>query len=519
MEECNKLDNGCGAFHVKQNCKISTKNVLLKARFFYFIKKVGSTPLTKWGGCAIIVNGIRDSFPMEKNMNVIIVGCGRVGQSLTEKLNADGNDVTIIDMDSEKIRVVTGHCDVMGVVGNGATLATQRQAGIDKADLFIAVTNSDELNLLCCLIAQKEGNCQTIARIKNPDYSKETPYLQDELGLVMVINPEYAAAEEIARVLRFPAAMKIEPFGKGRVELITFKLGKDCPLVGQSVKDAMAKLKTNVLVCTIERGEEAYIANGDFVFAEKDVCSIVAEPKTASEFFAKIQQKGHSIKNAMIVGGGVITHYLCELMEKSGVSLKIIEKDFKTCQELAAKWHKATVIHGNAAERELLLEEGLQQTDAFVALASKDEENILHSLFAKETGVEKLVTKITRTDYDNVLTKLDLDTMICPKNITADSIVRYVRATKNSQGSNMQTLYNLIQGKVEAAEFIIKEGSELIGKSLAELRFKKDVLIASIVRGKQVIIPRGHDSIMAGDAVVVVNKGIRLQDIADVLDR
>lgn len=451
-------------------------------------------------------------------MNVIIVGCGRVGQSLAEKLNADGNDVTVIDMDLEKIRMVTGHCDVMGVVGNGATLAIQREAGIENADLFIAVTNSDELNLLCCLIAQKEGNCQTIARIKNPDYSKETPYLQDELGLVMVINPEYAAAEEIARVLRFPAAMKIEPFGKGRVELITFKLGKDCPLVGLSVKEAMAKIKVNVLVCTIERGEEAYIANGDFVFAEKDVCSIVAEPKTASEFFAKIQQKGHSIKNAMIVGGGTITHYLCEMLEKSGISLKIIEKDLKICQELSGKWLKATVIHGNASERELLLEEGVSQTDAFVALASKDEENILHSLFAKQAGVEKLVTKITRTDYDSVLAKLDLDTMICPKNITADSILRYVRATKNSQGSNMETLYNLIQDKVEAAEFIIKEGSPIIGKTLQEHRFKKDVLIASIVRGRKVIIPRGQDCILAGDSVIVVNKGIGLQDIADVLE-
>ena len=492
--------------------------------FFYEGRRIFKNSLTKRKECAIIEqSALFARCPhgaiMEKRMKIIIVGCGRVGQSLAEKLNADGNDVTVIDMMAEKIHSVTAHCDVMGVVGNGATLAIQREAGIEEADLFIAVTNSDEMNLLCCLIAKKEGNCQTIARIKNPEYSKEAPYLQDELGLVMVINPEYAAAEEIARVLRFPAALKIEPFGKGRVELITFKLTKDSPLIGLSVKEAMAKIKANVLIGTIERGEEAYIANGDFVFAERDVVSIVAEPKHASEFFSKIERRGQSIKNAMIIGGGVLTHYLCEILERSGISLKIIEKDYKTCEELAAKWDKATVIHGNATEHGLLLEEGIQQTDAFVALANKDEENILHSLFAKESGVEKLVTKITRTDYDNVLAKLDLDTMICPKNITTDIIVRYVRAMRNTQGSNIETLYNLIQDKVEAAEFIIKEGSPIIGKPLWEIRFKKDVLIASIVRDNTVIIPRGQDVIQAGDAVVIINKGLRLEDVSDVLER
>jgi trk system potassium uptake protein TrkA len=284
-------------------------------------------------------------------MNIMIVGCGKVGQALAEQLNEDGNNITVIDTDAALVGDVSARLDVMGYVGNGATHTLQEEAGIGKTDLLIAVTGSDELNLLCCLIAKKSGNCRTIARVKNPAYSSETNYFKDELGLAMVINPEHAAATEIARVLRFPAAMKIEPFGKGRVELITFKLGKDCPLVGLSVKDAMSKLKVNVLVCTIERGEEAYIANGDFVFEERDVCSIVAEPKAASEFFAKIQMKGNSIKNAMIVGGGVITHYLCEMLEKSGISLKIIEKDLKICQELSGKWHKSTIIHGNAAER------------------------------------------------------------------------------------------------------------------------------------------------------------------------
>lgn len=451
-------------------------------------------------------------------MNIIIVGCGRVGQTLAEKLNEDGNDVTVIDMSADKIKTVTARCDVMGVVGNGATHAAQQEAGIDSADLFIAVTNSDELNLLCCMIAKKEGNCQTIARVKNPEYSKETPYLQDELGLVMVINPEYAAAEEIARVLRFPSALKIEPFAGGRVELIKFKLLKDGQLVGLSVREAMGKFKLNVLFGTIERGEEAYIANGDFVFQEKDVVSIVASPKNANEFFKKIRYKGHSIKDALIVGGGVVTHYLCDILEKSGIALKVIEKDLTVCEEMAAKWERVDVIHGDGNEREFLLEEGIERADAFVALSHLDEENILLSLFAKEVGVKKLVTRINRTDYDDVISRLDLDTVVCPKNVTSDMILRYVRATKNAQGSNIETLYNIIQGEVEATEFIVKDGSPVIGKPLMELKFKRNVLVASILRGETVIIPRGQDTIEAGDAVVVITKDLALQDVADVLE-
>lgn len=450
-------------------------------------------------------------------MNIIIVGCGRVGRTLAEKLNLDGNDVTVIDMSAAKIDKIVNRCDVMGVVGNGATHTIQREAGIDNADLLIAVTNSDELNLLCCMIAKKEGNCQTIARVKNPEYSTETTYLKDELGLAMVINPEYAAAEEIARVLRFPSAIKIEPFAKGKVELVKFKLPVGSEIAGMSVKDVAIKYRSDVLVCTIERGEEVYIANGDFVFAEKDVISIVAAPKTAHEFFTKIGYKGHSIKNALVVGGGTITHYLCEILSRTNISLKVIEKDRKVCEELCAAWEKVTVIEGDASDREILYEEGVERAGAFVALADLDEENILLSMFAKGAGCQKLITKINRTDYDHVISQLELDTTICPRNITSDIILRYVRAMKNTMGSNMQTLYNIIQDKVEAAEFIVKENSPIASKPLSQLRFKKNVLIAAITRGGSVIVPRGQDVIEAGDAVVIVSKWLGLHDVTDVL--
>lgn len=450
-------------------------------------------------------------------MKIIIVGCGRVGQTLAEKLNDDGNDVTVVDISSEKVRAITSRYDVMGIVGNGATHAVQSEAGIEEADLFIAVTDSDELNLLCCMIAKRSGKCQTVARIKSPEYSNETEYLKKELGLAMVINPEYAAAEEIARVLRFPSAVNIERFGKGKVELIKFKLQRDNLLIGLSIKDAVMRLKSDVLVCTVERGEDAYIPKGDFVFLEKDLVSIIATPKAAKEFFSKIHLNGNTVKRAMVAGGGDISHYLCDILEKSDISVKIIEKDRKRCEELCTLWKNVDVISGDSADRQLLLEEGLSETDAFVALASFDEENILLSLFAKEHGVEKLVTKINRIDYDSVISKLDLDTMICPKNITSDIILRYVRARKNAKGSNIETLYNIIQDKVEAAEFVIKAGSPVIGVPLYALNFKPNVLVASIVRANEVIIPRGYDMITEGDSVIVITGDLEMLDIADVL--
>jgi len=450
-------------------------------------------------------------------MKIIIVGCGRVGQTLAEKLNNDGNDVTVIDMSATKINEITAKFDVMGVIGNGATHTVQREAGIGSADLFIAVTNSDELNLLCCVIAKKEGDCATIARLKNPEYSEVAPYLKEELGLAMVINPEYAAAEEIARVLRFPSALKIEPFAKGRVELIKFKLQAGSEIANMSVKDVAIKYRSDILVCTIERGEEAYIAKGDFVFREKDVVSIIASPKKANDFFKKIHYRGHSIKDALIVGGGSITHYLCDILERSGIALKIIEKDLKTCEELATQWDKVDVIHGNGTRKDLLLEEGIDQAGAFVALSDQDEENILLSLYAKEVGKGKLITRINRTDYDSVISRLDLDTIICPKNITSDIIARYVRAKQNTEGSNVETMYNIIQDKVEASEFIVKESSPIAGIPLSELKLKENVLIASILRKGTVIIPHGSDVIEAGDAVVIVTTQLGLQDVQDVL--
>ncbi|MBE6578032.1 MAG: Trk system potassium transporter TrkA [Ruminococcaceae bacterium] len=450
-------------------------------------------------------------------MNIIIVGCGRVGQTLAAQLNEEGNNITVVDVSAESVNDLVSRHDIMGVVGNGATHTVLQEAGIGSADLMIAVTGSDELNLLCCLIAKKEGNCQTIAKVKNPVFSAEAPYLKDELGLAMVINPEHAAASEIARVLRFPSAIKIETFAKGRVELLKFRIPEGSRIIGMSVKEVMIKLGCDILFCTAERGSEAHIVHGDFVFESKDVISIIASPKSASEFFAKIGYKSHSVKKAMIVGAGDTTHYLCDILQKSGISLKIVEKDEDICSDIADKWDDVAVIHGDANDKEILLEEGLEDMGAFVALTGLDEENILLSLYAKSVGDVKIITRINRVDYDDVIKHLDLDTTVYPKAITADMIVRYVRAMKNTMGSNVETLYNVIKGKVEASEFIVRENSPITGVPLAELKFKDNVLIAAILRGKKVIIPRGYDVICPGDNVVIVSGTMALHDICDVL--
>jgi trk system potassium uptake protein TrkA len=287
--------------------------------------------------------------------------------------------------------------------------------------------------------------------------------------------------------------------------------------VGCSVKEIITKLHCDVLVCTVERNDDAFIAKGDFVFEEKDIVSIIGTPKNANDFFQKIEYRGNTIKRALVVGGGVMTHYLCGILENSGIALKIIEKDYKLCEDLSIRWPKVDVINGNPSDRELLQEEGIKKAGAFVALSNLDEENILLSLFAQEFHSGKLITKINRADYDSVINRLELETVICPINITSDTILRLVRATRNAKGSNVETLYNMIPGEVEAAEFIIKENSPVSGKALSQMKFRKGVLIAAILRGGEVIIPRGSDVIQAGDAVVVVSKHLGLEDVKEIL--
>ncbi len=450
-------------------------------------------------------------------MNIIIVGCGTVGLTLIEQLGAEGNNITAVDIKSESLDSIPAHNDVMTVVGNGATFAVLREAGIDRADLLIAVTNSDELNLLCCVVAKKAGTCQTIARVRDPNYSADAEYIKQEFDLAMLINPEYAAALEISRILRFPSALKIDTFAKGAVELVKFKLAEQSPLVGLCVKEIRTVLKCDVLICTVERGDEVYIAKGDFQFEARDVISLIATRRNASEFFNKIRYKLRPVKDVMIIGANNMTQYLCELLQKNDIHTKVIEKNKELAEALCRELPDVTVINGDPFDKELLLEEGIAHVGAFISLTNQDEENLLLSLFAKGASSAKRITKIARTDFDEVVNQLELDSVITPKSLTSDMILRYVRAKNNSIGSNVETLYNISRGKAEVAEFAILEHSDITEKPLAELQLKSDVLIASIQRGSRVIIPRGTDVIRPHDNVIVVSKQLGMTDINEIL--
>lgn len=452
-------------------------------------------------------------------MNIIIVGCGEIGTALAAELVQDANNISVVDLSAKKVNDLTAKLDVLGIVGNGATFTTLKEAGIDKADLLIAVTGSDELNILCCMIAKRHRRCKVIARVQNPVYNAESEYLKNELELAMVINPDYAAAEEIARVLRFPAATQIESFSNGRVELLKFRISENSSLIGSSVKSITATHKCDILFCTAERDGEAHIINGNFIFLERDVISIIATPKNASAFFKKTGCELHSIKNAIILGANDITHYLCNILKKQPISVKVIDNDAAACESFAKRHDDITVIHGDETDRALLLEEGIESADAMVTLTDTDEENIMLSLSAQKTGVKKTITKIDNSEYDEIIEKLELDSVIHPKLITSDIIVRFVRSMKKTVGSNMETMYTLIKGEVEATEFLVGERTPVINTPIAELakKLKDDVLISAILRGKSVIIPHGHDVILPGDSVVVVTKHLGLNNISDIL--
>ncbi len=450
-------------------------------------------------------------------MQIIIVGCGNVGATLTEQLSKEGHNITVIDVDGHRVETVANQYDVMGVAGNGASFSVQNEAGIEEADLMIAVTTSDELNMLSCLIARKAGGCSTIARVRNPIYNKEIAFIKEELGLSMVINPEYAAACEIARLLKFPSAIKVDTFAKGRVELLKCKINEGSVLHGRPLTYLSGGLHCEVLICTVQRGEEVFIPDGNFVLQEKDVISVVASSRKANDFFKKIGMATNRIKTCMIIGGGETTYYLAKQLLSMGIGIKIIEQSKERCNELSELLPQAMVICGDGTERDLLQEEGLPKVHSFVSWTSMDEENIMLSLYAKSISNAKTITKVHRIDYDKIIDSLDLGSVLYPKNITADYILQYVRAMQNSIGSNVETLYQLIEGKVEALEFRVNEQSRLVGVPLKELQLKDNLLIACINRKGVVITPGGQDSIQMGDTVVVVTTNQGFNDLKDIL--
>lgn len=451
-------------------------------------------------------------------MNILIVGCGKIGTTILASLTAEGHDITVIEPDRDVLAEVTNIYDVMGVCGNGADSDALKEAGVADAELFIAVTGSDELNMLSCFLAKRLGAKHTIARIRNPEYNDSSlNFLKQELELSMAINPESLAARELYHILKLPTAAKIETFSRGNFEMIELRLKDDSPILGVPLSELRSRYDIKFLICVVQRGDEVYIPDGNFVLQAGDHIGLTASPSEIQKLVRALGLFSKQAKSVMILGGSRTAYYLTRRLLASGSDVKIVDKDRTLCEELCLSLPKAVIINGDGTHQELLLEEGLQDMDAFVSLTGIDEQNILLSFFASAQDVPKVISKVNSPELSAMAERLGLDCVISPRKIIADVLVRYARALQNSMGSTIETLYSLMDDQVEAIEFLIQDEPSLVNIPLKDLQLKSDILIAGIIRQRKPIIPTGNDVILPNDRVVLLAARQHLQELKDIL--
>lgn len=449
-------------------------------------------------------------------MKIIIAGAGRVGYVLAESLEAEGHDITLIDRNADTIERAANELDVICCLGSATNPDTLREAGAESADILMAVTESDEANMICALAARRLGAKYTVARVRNPEYLAQTGFLREAIGLSLVVNPEYEFAKEISRILRFPSAVRVETFSKGSVEILDYRVPEGSPLNGLTLREVAKRFDTKVLVTVVERGEEASIPHGDFTLRSGDKLSLLGESREMRRFFSAVGGKQLRIKNVMVMGGSRACVYLADLLEESGISVTVIDRSRERCDELCDLIPHARVICGDATQDEVLLEEGVRTADAFVALTGDDGDNIVTAMYAKRCGVPKTVVKVNMRHFSGMLDG-ENDSMIAPKEIVAQQLTGFVRAISNSADwGSVETLHKLAGGKVEALEFQVGEGARCIGIPLCDLKLRRGVLISAIVRGNKTLIPNGLTVIEKGDHAVVVAPAGMLKDINDM---
>ncbi len=450
-------------------------------------------------------------------MRIVIIGVGKVGMTLTEYLSAEGNDVTLIDTDQEIIDNAVNSFDVNGIMGNGVNFSVQQEAGVAHADVVIATTYSDEINMLCCLVAKKIGVRHTVARIRDPEYSRQFSFMLGEMGLDMIVNPELETAREISRLLRYPYAIRIDTFAKGKVDLAEMKIAPDSPLDGMQISDIQRKLQVRILVCAVQHGDTVYIPRGDNVLYAGDHIHFTASHRDLNAFFRKMGAFHHKLKNVFIVGGGRNAYYLARQLVDLGVNVTIDEKDEARCKFLKESLPKAQIVLGDGTDQTLLAEENFADTDASIAATGIDEENIILSIFAIQQRIDKVITKISKTTLTDLLEAVGLDSVVTPKLFTANLILSYIRALQSTAGGSVQTLYKLVENQVEALEFHVEKESAVTAKPLRDLNLKKDLLICCIIRKSNIIFPGGDDVIQPGDNVIVTTTSEKLTDLEDIL--
>ncbi len=451
-------------------------------------------------------------------MKIVIIGLGTIGKTILKNLAHEDHSITIIDENKDKIENLIEKYDVSGVVGNGACLDIQKEAGVNDADLAIVLTNSDELNVFACLVAKKIGVKNTIARVRNPDYRNQIMSMKDELGISMIVNPEKDTATEIFNLINIPSIAQVERFAKGRVWLVEIIAEKGCGLVGETLISLGKKLKTKVLICAVQRGKDVTIPSGNFLIEEGDRIHLTADAKSLRDFLAEVNLITSPLKNIMIVGGSKIGYYLADDLSKKKYKIKLIENNREVAEDFAETLPNITVIHGNGTQHDLLIEEGIEAMDAFVALTDIDEENMVVSMFAKKMKVKKTITQIKSDELFGMLDELGINNNVSPKNIVANRIISYIRAIANTRGSNVLTLYRLVNNQVEALEFYAKKQESIYNKPLKELKVKDNCLIACIIRDNEVIIPNGNDCIKLGDNVIVVTTHKNFDDLMDIIE-
>ena len=452
-------------------------------------------------------------------MRILIVGDGKVGHTLATELLREGHDITIIDQNDEVIRKTEDTLDVLCIHGNCANVATLMEAEADRADILIAATASDEVNMLCSLISKKLGTKFTIARIRDPEYNESVALLQHELGIDMTLNPERATAQEISRLLRYPFASNIEPFAKGRVELVEFLAREEDIICGKPLKELTARHSDlpKVLYCAVERDGEVVIPGGDFVIEPGDRVHVAADMVTVTQFFRHIGRSAKPVKDVMLLGGGRISYYLAKMVERMGIRVVMFEINPEKAKTLSEQLPHADIIEGDGTDQDLLEQENLAGMDAFIALSDRDEENLMTGLYAQTHGVPKVIVKTNRYAYKDVIANLGLETQVSPRIITCNTLLRYVRARVNARGTAVEKLYRLVDGKAEALEFIARKGDPYIGVPLKELTVRKGTLVAIILHKNKVIVPFGDDVIEAGDNVVIISTASGISDLNEVI--
>ena len=451
-------------------------------------------------------------------MRIIIVGCGKVGYAIAQQLTQEKHDITIVDDEILHLNRADSTLDVMCTHGNGASISVLMEAGARDADLVIAVTGVDEVNLVCALIAKSLGARHTIARVRNPDYRRDADMLKREIGLDMVINPDLAAAQEIARILSFPAAISVEPFAGGRIDMIGFQLRPEDTILGQSLSEFHRERVAEVLICAAQRGDEFIIPNGSFVPQQDDRLYMVGSKSELHKMLKSMGRSLQRVKDVSILGGSRISMYLSWELARSGTRVHIVEQEHEKCLRLSQELPDAMVIEGDGTDTDLIRSENLFGADGFVALTGRDEENLLMTLSARKAGVRKVLAKMTRPNYMDLVQDTGLGSIISPKDIIANQITRYVRALANSQGMAVESLYKLLGGKVEALEFTASnDGCGILHTPLMKLPLRYGVLLAAIVRDGRTIIPGGMTTIEPGDHVLVVTNVTGLTDLKNIL--